>query len=68
MVAGLAALVIEMGRGALSPIDVRRIIECGATRVEDHHLGTGIINVRRTIEDFEGCLKKLNINGAQDSK
>lgn len=61
MVAGLAALVIEKGGGMLSPTEVRRIIECGAMPVEDGHLGDGIINVRRTIEEFGRCLEALDI-------
>ncbi len=57
MVSGLAALVIERGGGQLSPAEVRRIIECGceATAVPDPALGKGIINVRKTLDDFERC-------------
>ena len=61
MVAGLAALVIERGGGGLSPGDVRRIIECAATKVGDTDLGAGIINVTRTLDQFEECAAKLGI-------
>jgi hypothetical protein len=61
MVAGLAALVIERGGGRLSPGDVRRIIECAATKVDDADLGAGIINVARTLAQFEECVAKLGI-------
>jgi subtilisin family serine protease len=60
MVAGLAACVIEKGLGQLSPDQVRRIIECGATASEAA-LGKGIINVARTLGDFENCLAQLGI-------
>jgi subtilisin family serine protease len=61
MVAGLAALVMERGGGGLLPGDVRRIIECAATKVGDPDLGAGIINVARTLEQFEECAAKLGI-------
>lgn len=62
MVAGLAACVIEKGQGQLSPDQVRRIIECGATPVEDKDLGVGIINVPNTLDGFLECLEKLGIS------
>jgi subtilisin family serine protease len=62
MVAGLAALVIERGGGQLSPRDVRRIIECAATRVDDPNLGAGIVNVAETLQKFEQCAEELGIN------
>jgi subtilisin family serine protease len=61
MVAGLAALVIERGGGQLSPRNVRRIIECAATRVDDPNLGAGIINVAKTLQNFEQCAEELGI-------
>lgn len=60
MVAGLAACVIASGQGQLTPAQVRRIIECGAT-ASDPALGKGVINVANTLNRFEECLAKLNI-------
>lgn len=61
MVAGLAALVIERGGGGLSPKEVRRIIECGLTPVEDGALGKGIIHVANTLANFERCAAEQGI-------
>lgn len=61
MVAGLAALVIERGGGRLSPKEVRRIIECGLTPVEDGALGKGIIHVTHTLDNFERCAAEYGI-------
>lgn len=61
MVAGLAALVIERGGGRLSPKEVRRIIECGLTPVDDSTLGKGIIHVANTLANFERCAAEHNI-------
>ncbi|MEZ4590548.1 MAG: S8/S53 family peptidase [Chloroflexota bacterium] len=61
MVTGLAALVLERGNWQLTPTQVRKIIECGATPVDDVALGAGIINVRRTLEQFERCAAELGI-------
>lgn len=47
-VTGLAALVLEMGGRSLTAADVQAIIECGA-RPAGPHLGSGVINVRRTL-------------------
>ncbi len=60
MVAGLAARILAESSIPLSPNDVRSIIECGATEANfpngidghpDRHIGEGIINVTRTLED-----------------
>jgi subtilisin family serine protease len=50
MVSGLAALVLEEANGNLTPTEVRAIIECGASKTPDRHLGEGVISVKRTIE------------------
>ncbi|MCB9420730.1 MAG: S8/S53 family peptidase [Ardenticatenaceae bacterium] len=68
MVAGLAALVMERGGGRLLPGDVRRIIECAATKVGDADLGAGIINVARTLAQFEECAAKLGIELSPPAK
>jgi subtilisin family serine protease len=65
MVTGLAALVMEKGRGQLSPQEVRRIIECGARPANpaaDDALGKGIIHVADTLNDFRDCAEKLGIS------
>jgi hypothetical protein len=53
LVSGLAALVLEQGGGNLTPADVQAVIECGA-RPGGRHLGSGVINVRRTLEQCLG--------------
>jgi subtilisin family serine protease len=58
MVAGLAACVIEKGQGRLSPDQVRAIIECGVTVVDDAALGAGIINIPKTLECLSETLDK----------
>lgn len=68
MAAGLAALVMERGGGHLPPNDVRRIIECAATKVDDADLGAGIINVARTLTQFEECAAKLGIELSPPAK
>lgn len=55
MVAGLAACVIEMGRGKLSPDAVRHIIECGAKVVDAPDIGNRIINVPATLNIENTC-------------
>jgi subtilisin family serine protease len=60
MVAGLAACVIALGQGQLSPDQVRRIIECGA-KMSEAALGKGIINVANTLNSFDACLAELGI-------
>ncbi len=61
MVSGLAALVVERGRGQLSPYDVYRIIRCGGTKVDNSQIGNRIIHVANTMEKFDACLEKLGI-------
>ncbi|MCB8941810.1 MAG: S8 family serine peptidase [Ardenticatenaceae bacterium] len=61
MVTGLAALVQQRGNGQLTPSQVRKIIECGATPVDDAALGAGIINVRQTLAKFDDCARELGI-------
>jgi subtilisin family serine protease len=51
LVSGLAALVIQAGQGRFTPNQVEVLITCGATPTEDHYLGAGVINVRRTLEE-----------------
>lgn len=50
MVSGLAALILETEHD-LTPADVRAIIQCGATWTPDRHLGEGIINVGKTLDE-----------------
>lgn len=54
-VTGLAALVMQAGRGSFQPADVQTILSQCATPVNDPALGAGIIDVRRTL--FE-CVAK----------
>jgi subtilisin family serine protease len=56
LVSGLAALVLEMGQGQLTPADVQAIIECGA-RPGDPNLGSGVVNVRRTLQQCMGLTR-----------
>ncbi len=55
MVSGLAALVVEYGRGLLPPEMVEQILICGATKTSDPALGAGVINVRSTL----ACAQKI---------
>lgn len=48
-VSGLAALVMQAGRGRFQPADVAAILSQCATPVKDPALGAGIIDVRRTL-------------------
>jgi subtilisin family serine protease len=54
MVSGLAALVMQAGQGQFTPNEVEALIICGASPSNDPHLGAGVINVRRTLEE---CLR-----------
>jgi hypothetical protein len=56
LVSGLAALVLEMGQGQMTAADVQAIIECGA-RPGDRYLGSGVINVRRTLTQCMGLTR-----------
>lgn len=58
LVSGLAALVLEMGQGQMTAADVQAIIECGA-RPGDRYLGSGVVNVRRTLEECMGLPGRL---------
>jgi subtilisin family serine protease len=49
LVSGLAALVIRAGGGSLSPSEVESLILCGCTPTGDPYLGSGVINIRRTL-------------------
>jgi serine protease len=53
LVSGLAALVLEQADGRLTPADVQAVIECGA-RPGGRHLGSGVINVPRTLQQCMG--------------
>ena len=55
LVSGLAALVLEIGRGGLSPQQVEDILKCGAVKTADPNLGAGVINVPATL----ACCEKL---------
>ena len=68
LVAGLAALVQERGRGQLKPNEVRRIIECGAMPAAgaDPALGAGIINVRQTMARFDECAAGFDLPPEQN--
>jgi subtilisin family serine protease len=49
LVSGLAALVFQAGHGNLSADQVEQLILCGCTRTSDPYLGSGVINIRRTL-------------------
>ena len=49
LVSGLAALVLECGRGSLSPQQVEDVLKCGAVKTGDPNLGAGVINVPATL-------------------
>jgi hypothetical protein len=51
MVSGLAAEVLDIANGSLTPTEVRAILECGATPSNDRYLGAGVINVQRTLSE-----------------
>jgi subtilisin family serine protease len=64
MVAGLAACVIEKGRGHLSPNQVRDILECGAIDPDpETFLGVGIINIPKTMDCFPGDEEQTEMPG-----
>jgi subtilisin family serine protease len=49
LVSGLAALTWQAGGGNLSADQVEQLILCGCTRTGDPYLGSGVINIRRTL-------------------
>jgi subtilisin family serine protease len=49
LVSGLAALVWQAGGGSLSVEQVEKLILCGCTPTGDPYLGSGVINIRRTL-------------------
>lgn len=61
MVAGLAACVIHLGRGRLSPDEVREIIECGAdTEGVSTEVGGRRINVGSTLNLRSDCWERYH--------
>jgi hypothetical protein len=49
LVSGLAALVMHAASGKLSADEVEQRILCGCTPTADPYLGSGVINIRRTL-------------------